>query len=136
LPHVYVATELRLSLVGLRQRGTTAPRLAYFRLELVCMVTGALSRRLAALLVLATIPGALAGVVLEKLIESKLRSPVLIAVTTAGSAIVMWIADRRAAAPPATPGDPRERVSPGHALTVGCAQALAPLPGTSPPAFT
>src|SRR5438445_112188 len=70
-------------------------------------------------------------VVLEKLIESKLRSPVLIAVTTAGWAIVMWIADRRAAAPPATPGDPLERVSLGQALTVGCAQALALIPGTS-----
>jgi undecaprenyl-diphosphatase len=68
---------------------------------------------------------------LEKLVESKLRSPLLIACTTAGWAIVMWIADRRAAAAPAGPGDPLERVSAGQGLAVGCAQALALIPGTS-----
>src|SRR5439155_2158894 len=125
VPHVFGWPDQGLAFDAVMHLGTLAALLAYFRRELVGMVTGALSRRLAVLLVLATIPGALAGVVLEKLIESKLRSPVLIAVTTAGWAIVMWIADRRAAAPPATSGDPLERVSLGQALTVGCAQALA-----------
>jgi undecaprenyl-diphosphatase len=95
------------------------------------MISGALSRRLAVLLILGTIPGGLAGVLLEKLVESKLRSPLLIACTTAGWAIVMWIADRRAAPAPKMPGDPLERVSLGQALTVGCAQAIALIPGTS-----
>src|SRR5262249_61377334 len=92
---------------------------------------GALSRRLAGRLVLATIPGAVAGVLLEKLIEAKLRSPLLIACTTVGWALVMWVADRRAAPAPTAPNDPLERVSLGQALTVGCAQALALIPGTS-----
>ena len=131
VPHVFGWPDQGLAFDAVMHLGTLAALLAYFRRELLGMVTGALSRRLAVLLVLATIPGALAGVVLEKLIESKLRSPVLIAATTAGWAIVMWIADRRAAAASATPGDPLERVSLRQALAVGCAQALALIPGTS-----
>ena len=131
VPHVFGWQDQGLAFDAVMHLGTLAALLAYFRGELVGMATGALSRRLAALLVLATIPGAVVGVILEKLIEAKLRSPLLIACTTAGWAIVMWIADRRAAAPSKAPGDALERVSLGQALTVGSAQALALIPGTS-----
>ena len=131
VPHVFGWPDQGLAFDAVMHLGTLAALLAYFRRELLGMASGALPRRLAGLLVLATIPGALVGVVLEKLIEAKLRSPVVIAVATAGWAIVMWIADRRAAPAPAGPGDPLERVSLGQALTVGCAQALALIPGTS-----
>ena len=131
VPHVFVWPDQGLAFDAVMHLGTLAALLAYFRRELLGMASGTLPRRLAGLLVLATIPGALVGVVLEKLIEAKLRSPVVIAVATAGWAIVMWIADRRAAPAPAGPGDPLERVSLGQALTVGCAQALALIPGTS-----
>ncbi len=131
VPHVFGWPDQGLAFDAVMHLGTLAALLAYFRRELLGMASGALPRRLAALLILATIPGGLAGVVLEKLVESKLRSPLLIACTTAGWAIVMWIADRRAAPAPTAPGDPLERVSPGQALTVGCAQALALIPGTS-----
>ena len=77
------------------------------------------------------IPGALAGLLFGKIIESQLRWPIIIAIATAGWAIVMWIADRRAAAAPSSPDDPLERVSWGQSLAVGCAQALALIPGTS-----
>jgi undecaprenyl-diphosphatase len=131
VPHVFGWQDQGLGFDAVMHLGTLAALLAYFRRELIGMATGALSRRLAVLLILATIPGGLAGVVLEKLVESKLRSPLLIACTTAGWAIVMWIADRRAAPAPTRAGDPLERVSLGQALTVGCAQALALIPGTS-----
>jgi undecaprenyl-diphosphatase len=131
VPHVFGWPDQGLAFDAVMHLGTLAALLAYFRRELLGMASGALPRWLAGLLVLATIPGALVGVVLEKLIEAKLRSPVVIAVATAGWAIVMWIADRRAAPAPAGPGDPLERVSLGQALTVGCAQALALIPGTS-----
>jgi undecaprenyl-diphosphatase len=131
VPHIFGWPDQGLAFDAVMHLGTLAALLAYFRRELRDMATGALSRRLGGLLILATIPGGLAGVVLEKLVESKLRSPVLIAGTTAGWAIVMWIADRRAAPAPRTPGDPLERVTVGQALTVGCAQALALVPGTS-----
>ncbi len=131
VPHVFGWQDQGLGFDAVMHLGTLAALLAYFRRELLGMATGALSRRLAALLILATIPGGIAGVILEKLVESTLRSPLLIACTTAGWAIVMWIADRRAAPAPTRPGDPLERVSLGQALTVGCAQALALIPGTS-----
>jgi undecaprenyl-diphosphatase len=131
VPHVFGWPDQGLAFDAVMHLGTLAALLAYFRRELLGMASGTLPRRLAGLLVLATIPGALVGVVLEKLIEAKLRSPVVIAVATAGWAIVMWIADRLAAPAPAGPGDPLERVSLGQALTVGCAQALALIPGTS-----
>jgi undecaprenyl-diphosphatase len=131
VPHVFGWPDQGLGFDAVMHLGTLAALLAYFRRELMDMVSGALSRRLAVLLVLATIPGGLVGVLLEKLVESKLRSPLLIACTTAGWGIVMWIADRRAAPASRMPGDPLERVSLGQALTVGCAQALALIPGTS-----
>jgi undecaprenyl-diphosphatase len=43
----------------------------------------------------------------------------------------MWAADRRAVTAPTTEGDPLRRVGWGQGLTVGCAQALALVPGTS-----
>jgi undecaprenyl-diphosphatase len=131
VPAIFGWPDQGLAFDAIMHLGTLAALLAYFRRELLDMASGALSRRLAVLLVAATIPGGLAGVLLEKLIESKLRSPVIIAVATAGWAIVMWIADRRAAPAPAGPGDPLERVSAGQGLAVGCAQALALIPGTS-----
>jgi undecaprenyl-diphosphatase len=131
VPHVFGWPDQGLGFDAVMHLGTLAALLAYFRRELMGMVSGALSRRLAVLLILATIPGGVAGVLLEKLVESRLRSPLLIACTTAGWGIIMWIADRRAAPAPRMPGDPLERVSLGQALTVGGAQALALIPGTS-----
>jgi undecaprenyl-diphosphatase len=110
--------------------GTLGALLAYFRRELVALVSGTLSRRLAFALVLATVPAGLAGLVLDRLIETHLRSPLVVAAATAFWALVMEFADRRAAAP-STTGEPLERVGVGRALAVGCAQALALIPGTS-----
>jgi undecaprenyl-diphosphatase len=131
VPHVFGWSDQGLAFDAVMHLGTLAALLAYFRGELLGMASGALSRRLAVLLVLATIPGALAGLLFGKLVEAQLRSPFVIAAATAGWAIVMWIADRRAAAAPSGPGDPLERVSLGRALAIGCAQAVALIPGTS-----
>jgi undecaprenyl-diphosphatase len=111
--------------------GTLAALLAYFRTELRALVTGTLSRRLALLIIVATIPAGLAGVVLGSWIETQVRSALVIAVTTAGWGIVMWLADRRAVAPSAGTGEPLERVTWTQSLVVGGAQALALIPGTS-----
>jgi len=131
VPYVFGWDDQGLAFDAVMHLGTLAALLAYFRRELLGMASGALSRRIAGLLVLATIPGAVAGALFGALVETKLRSPLVIAVATAGWAIVMWIADRRAAAAPTVPGDPLERVSLGQALGVGFAQALALIPGTS-----
>jgi undecaprenyl-diphosphatase len=111
--------------------GTLAALVAYFHAELLGLLRGTLSRRVLALLVAATIPAGLAGLLFGRFIEGQLRSPLLIAATTAGWAVVMALADRRARAPAPGPGDPIEGVPPAAALVVGLAQAIALVPGTS-----
>jgi len=75
---------------------------------------------------LGTIPAAVAGLLFASWIEQNLRDPSIIVYTLAGYGILMWVADRRAR---------RERditsVGIKDALIIGCAQALALVPGTS-----
>lgn len=111
--------------------GTFAALVVYFRAELIDLLTGALSRRVALILLAATVPAGIAGLVFSKAIEANLRSPLLIAATTAFWGLVMWLADRGARAKPADAGDPLEHVGPLRGMVVGCAQAIALIPGTS-----
>ncbi|MBI3637414.1 MAG: undecaprenyl-diphosphate phosphatase [Candidatus Rokubacteria bacterium] len=111
--------------------GTLAALLAYFRAELIAMLTGAMSRRIGAIVVVATVPGAVAGLLFDRLIEAHLRSAVVVALSTGLWALVMLAADRVARPRPAESGDPLERVGWGQGVAVGVAQALALIPGTS-----
>jgi undecaprenyl-diphosphatase len=131
VPHLFGWADQGLAFDAALHLGTLAALLAYFRAELIGLLTGTLSRRLIVLLALATIPGAVAGLLLEHVIEEQLRSPLLIAGTTALFGIVMGAADRFAVPAAKRPGDPLERVGLGQAVSVGCAQALALVPGTS-----
>ena len=131
VPLVFGWPDQGLAFDAVTHLGTLAALLAYFRRELRALLIGTLSRRLALLIVVATIPAGLAGLLFGKWIETHLRSALVIAATTAGWAIVMWIADRRAVAAAPRTGEPLERVSWGQGLAVGCAQALALIPGTS-----
>jgi undecaprenyl-diphosphatase len=131
VPHVFGWPDQGLAFDAVMHLGTLGALVAYFRSELLGMAFGSLPRRLAFMLAVATIPGALAGLLFGKIIESQLRWPIIIAIATGGWAIVMWIADRRAVPTSTAPGDPLERVTWGQGLAVGCAQALALIPGTS-----
>lgn len=131
VPHVLGWPDQGLAFDAVMHLGTLAALLAYFRRELMALLTGALSRRLALILIVATLPGALAGLLFGKWIEAHVRSPLVIAVSTAGWALVMWLADRRATPPPAAQSDPLSAVTWPQGLGVGCAQALALIPGTS-----
>ena len=111
--------------------GTLGALLAYFRRELRALATGELSRRLALIVVTATAPAAVVGLLLAGLIEAHLRSALVVAASTALWGIVMGIADRRAVRPSAARGDPLEGIGWGQGLAVGLAQALALVPGTS-----
>ncbi len=82
--------------------------------------------RLLYYLALATIPGAVAGKLLEEWAETVFRSPVLVASMMAAMGLLLWFADRRANR---VPGD--EHYSLRDALIVGASQALAIVPGTS-----
>jgi undecaprenyl-diphosphatase len=131
VPHVFGWPDQGLAFDAVMHLGTLGALVAYFRIELLGMLFGSVPRRLAVILAIATIPGALAGLLFGKVIESQLRWPLIIAIATGGWAIVMWIADRRTVPAPTAPGDPLERVSWGQGLAVGFAQALALIPGTS-----
>jgi undecaprenyl-diphosphatase len=130
VPHVFGWPDQGLAFDAVMHLGTIAALLGYFRSELLAMVAGTISRRVAVVLVASTVPAGLAGLLLGDLVETSLRSPFVIAFSTALWAVVMWIADRRVHAAADT-GEALERVSWGQGLTVGAAQALALVPGTS-----
>jgi undecaprenyl-diphosphatase len=73
-----------------------------------------------------TIPAAVAGLALAGWIEANLRSPAVIVATLSGYAIVMVLADRLGSRDKSVV-DVRLR----DAIVIGCAQALALVPGTS-----
>jgi undecaprenyl-diphosphatase len=111
--------------------GTIAALLAYFRHELLALASGALARRVAVLVILASVPAGVAGLALGAWIEAQLRSPLVVAASTAFWGLVMLAADRRAPTSRPGAGDALERVTAAQAVLVGCAQALALVPGTS-----
>jgi undecaprenyl-diphosphatase len=113
--------------------GTVAALLIYFATELRSLAAGILEsrpadRRLAAGILLGSIPAGIAGLAFHHAIESQLRSVTVVAASTIVWALVLWWADRRAARNRA--GQLRE-VGIGQALVVGLAQPLALIPGTS-----
>ncbi len=77
------------------------------------------------LLALASVPGAVVGLMLDDWAETVFRAPLLVAFTMSGMGAVLLAADRRA-------GSGRGAdVTLAHALLIGCAQALAIVPGVS-----
>jgi len=116
--------------------GTLLAVVAYFRQELAVMlrdwlrslVRGKLTvdARLAWLVLLGTIPVAVAGLVLHDLIETRLRSALVIAVTTLVFGVLLGWSDRRGR-------QVRDETTLGWAdvLLIGLAQAVALVPGTS-----
>jgi undecaprenyl-diphosphatase len=116
--------------------GTLAALLAYFRRQLFGMAGGFWrsvvhrehneDSRLAWAVLLGTIPVGLAGLAFNGWIEANLRSPLFVAGTLSFWGIVMYLADRLGR-------QDREEFALGwrQGLLIGCAQALALMPGTS-----
>ncbi len=122
--YVKLDDELRKSFEVALHAGTAAALLITLRSEVRDAVVGMTARR-AALQTLSFVPPALAGLGLERTIESRLGTPGITAVgLVAGSAAMAW-ADRR----PQTRGQ-REAGS-VDALALGVAQACALVPGVS-----
>jgi undecaprenyl-diphosphatase len=119
--------------------GTLAAVLFAFASDWVRLVTSAVrcalrgkpfaepEARLLWLLALASIPGAVAGLLLDEWAETVFRSPALVAVTMAVMGGVLLYADRRAS----PTGPAAEQVTLRDALMIGFAQALAIVPGVS-----
>lgn len=83
-------------------------------------------QRRVVLLAIATIPGGIAGKLLNDYAESTFRSPILIATMLILMGIVLWAVDRSAPADRAL-----EAMRPRQALAIGLAQVFALLPGVS-----
>jgi undecaprenyl-diphosphatase len=84
------------------------------------------SRSLLWLLVLGTIPAALAGLKFEKYAEEAFRSPFIVGSAMIVFGLLMWIADRSSVA-----REGLDQMTVFDTLSVGCAQALAIIPGVS-----
>src|ERR1017187_2923063 len=117
--------------------GSLVALLWYFRAEWIGLVRAALSivatrrvetveQRRVILLVIATIPGGIAGLLLEKKAETAFRAPALTAAALIVMGAVLWIVDARASR------DRRlDSLTNLDALLAGCAQAFALIPGVS-----
>ncbi len=116
--------------------GTLLAVLLYFRRQLGAMtsawVASVLRRqhsrdsRLAWQILAATVPVGLAGLLFADYIETNFRQPLLIAGTLTFFGILMYAADRWGPS-----GRDEYDLSWPQALAIGCAQALALVPGTS-----
>jgi undecaprenyl-diphosphatase len=82
--------------------------------------------RLAWLIVLATIPAGLAGLILNDFISEHLRSTLVIAATTIVFGLLLWFSDSHGAR-----NRVLENIDLKTALLIGVSQALALIPGTS-----
>ena len=118
--------------------GTLAALIVYFRADWVRLVPAGFAtirdrsfrddpdRRLAWLLVAATIPAAIAGFLLSDVLERYFREVGLVALTLVGGAIILWLADRWGGLTKRV-----EDVTFPLAIGLGAAQALALIPGIS-----
>jgi undecaprenyl-diphosphatase len=117
--------------------GTLLAVMFYFRREVTAVPVACLrallgrphdrdDARLGFAVIIATIPAGIAGLLFKDFVETELRSPLLVAGTTAFYGALLWIADRYRG----RLADERS-VSLPMALAIGCAQALAIVPGTS-----
>jgi len=117
--------------------GTLLAILVYFRRDLRDLLLGVVRgpvaagidfdpRRLGGMIAVATLPAGVAGLLAEDLIATQARNPLLIAGTSIGYALLLGVADRV--------GVRRREIVEvwlGAAFLIGCAQALALVPGTS-----
>lgn len=78
------------------------------------------------LIVIASLPAGVAGLLLEKYAETVFRSPLLVATTLALMGVVLWYVDSKTAQERTI-----DRLGPVDAVLIGAAQALALIPGVS-----
>lgn len=90
------------------------------------LILGGPKRRLALFIVAATVPGVIAGVLIQDLAETVFRSSQLVAINLIWVGIVMWQVDKWSRRNRGFEG-----ITLPRALTVGVAQALALVPGVS-----
>lgn len=115
--------------------GTLAAVMLYFWRDLAAMARGlvqlAMGRRnpmakLAGYLVVGTVPAVIAGFLIHRYIPGGIRSVTVIAWTTLGFGLLLWVGDRLGMTVRRV-----EHLRLGDVVIIGLAQALALIPGTS-----
>jgi undecaprenyl-diphosphatase len=114
--------------------GTLAALLAYFHRDWLNMAQSFITptrynrpeRRMFVFLMIAVIPGGLAGVLLEKKAEHLFRQPARIAILLALLGLLLIVAEKVA-----RHRRPLDRITLMDAAVIGCSQALAIMPGVS-----
>jgi undecaprenyl-diphosphatase len=117
--------------------GTLVAILYYFRSDWMALTGGFLrilgrrrveehEERLILYIILATIPAALAGLLLEKTVAETFRNPLLISLPLVAVSFLMIYAEKRP-----HPSRPLNKITLPDALMIGVAQAIALLPGVS-----
>ncbi len=121
-----VPGELELAFDVVLHAGTLVALLVYFRKDWVAMIAEPAQRRFVGLVLLACVPGGVAGLLLEQKAGSAFRDPLQIAVLLALMGVLMGVADCVCA---------RKRLIEAttliDALWIGGSQALALMPGVS-----
>lgn len=110
--------------------GTLFAVCAFFARDIYKLLVGfwhrGLEQKIGFSLIIATLPALITGYFLNDLVETVLRSPIVIACTSIFYGILLWLVDTYA---------PRNKtinqITYPHALYIGLAQALALIPGTS-----
>ncbi|NRF29259.1 undecaprenyl-diphosphate phosphatase [Vibrio coralliilyticus] len=116
--------------------GTLAAVMIYFRSEVVSLLSAFLASifkgdrskeaKLAWMIILATIPACVFGLLMKDFIELYLRSAWVIATTTIVFGLLLWYVDKHSSL-----ADDEYQADWKKALFIGVAQALAMIPGTS-----
>ena len=116
--------------------GTLLATISYFWRDLVALAGGFVRvvrhrrieqpiERQAMLVVLASIPAGLIGVLFASVLEDTFGEPWQMAIFLSSFGILLWIADAQ------PERETVETITRRHALLIGCAQALALMPGVS-----
>ncbi|HYR43133.1 MAG TPA: undecaprenyl-diphosphatase UppP [Terriglobia bacterium] len=116
--------------------GTLVALLIYFRADWIALISSALGiirgrtqapgARMVMQIVVATIPGAIAGALFEHKVEDALRAPQVIALMLIALALVLVVAELMGRRKKSL-----NEISWGDAIAVGVAQAFAIIPGVS-----
>jgi undecaprenyl-diphosphatase len=120
--------------------GTLLAVLVYFRTDVWNLIKGFfhslfkstrdfqnnIYQKLSWLLIIATVPGAIIGKLLEAKAESAFRSPLIIVFTMSIFGVILFLADKLG-----SKLKNLDRITPTNALWLGISQALAVIPGVS-----
>ncbi len=136
-PYLFGFSDQGLAFDVAVHMGTLAAVVGYFRKEVAAILLEFFpsllpdkamtdNARLGWMIILATLPVGIFGLLLKAMIETQLRSPLVIAATTIGFGALLWMFDIKGTRV-------RDEYSIGwkDALVIGLFQALALIPGTS-----